>query len=242
MFCHKLITVLLSFVLMSDWTPAPAWAEKAAPGSAAQDDGVNSSTSPAEAPPLVDALRSQVRLALRQPLKTLATAPYTEVRAMVNLYVQLQSDESLPSGERERFQNLVRTRLAQCRGAIVRDLRRRKTEAERAARRPVPENETSVRGQNPSLPVGVTANETMAGDNTLSAPQKPVDGQAAGGNPQNEGQELVQLIESTIAPASWETRGGPGVIKYWAPGHALVIRQTREVHEQIGGAVGAMRP
>ena len=58
---------------------------------------------------------------MRQPLKTLATAPYTEARALVNLYVQLQSDESLPSGERERFQNLVRTRLAQGRGAIVRE-------------------------------------------------------------------------------------------------------------------------
>ena len=82
----------------------------------------------------------------------------------------------------------------------------------------------------------------MAEGETLPAPQNGLDGQAAGGNPQNEGQELIELIESTIAPASWETRGGPGVIKYWADGHALVIRQTREVHEQIGGVVGAMRP
>jgi hypothetical protein len=43
------------------------------------------------------------------------------------------------------------------------------------------------------------------------------------------------LIEDTIAPESWEIRGGRGVIRYWSNGQALVIRQTGEVHEQIGG-------
>jgi hypothetical protein len=242
MSCQCLLTVVLSFGLMSSLVSAPAWAEKTAPGSAVQDDEVSSSPSPSQTLPQDDSLRSQVRLAMRQPLKTLATAPYTEARALVKLYVQLQSDESLPSGERERFQNLVRTRLAQARGAIVRGLRRRQMEAERTARRQESEDETSVRGLKPALREGGSAKKSMAEGETLSAPQNRLEGQAAGGNPQSEGQDLIELIESTIAPASWETRGGPGVIKYWADGHALVIRQTREVHEQIGGVAGALRP
>jgi hypothetical protein len=241
MSCQSLLTVVLSFGLMSSLVSAPAWAEKTASGSAAQDDEVSTS-SPSQTPPPVDSLRSQVRLAMRHPLKTLATAPYTEARALVKLYIQLQSDESLPSGERERFQNLVRTRLAQGRGAIVRGLRRRQMEAERTARRQESDNETSVHRLKPSLREGGSADKSMFEGETLSALQDRLDGQAAGGNPQSEGQELIELIESTIAPASWESRGGPGVIKYWADGHALVIRQTRDVHEQIGGVVGAMRP
>jgi len=243
MSCRSLLTAvlslgLLSFGLLSYCLPASARAAQTDPG----DDAENPSSSPTEAPPSADELRSQVRLALRQPLKTLAAAPYTEARALVDLYVQLQSDESLASGERVRLQNLVRTRLAQGRGAIVRGLRRRQTEAERTARRQGPANENSDRGLKPTLREGVSAKETMADDVTLSVRETRVEVQAAGGNPQNEGQELVELIENTIAPASWETRGGPGVIKYWAPGHALVVRQTRDVHEQIGGVVGAMRP
>jgi hypothetical protein len=35
--------------------------------------------------------------------------------------------------------------------------------------------------------------------------------------------------------------GGPGVIIYYQPGHALVIRATPEIHERIGGALGGVR-
>jgi hypothetical protein len=215
---QSLNSVALLCCLIGYGASAPVWAEKSPPGPAARDDGANTSAAPTETPAPADELRSQVRLALRQPLKTLAVAPYDETRTLVQLYVQLQSDGTLPSGERERLQNLVRTRLAQARGAIARSIRRRQTEVERTARR------------------------QDSGSETSSAPDSRIDGPAGGGSPQNEGQELVELIESTIAPASWEARGGRGVVKYWAPGHALVIRQTRDVHEQIGGVVGAMRP
>ncbi len=39
------------------------------------------------------------------------------------------------------------------------------------------------------------------------------------------------------APESWNVNGGRGTITYWEPGLALVVRQTDDVHEQIGGVL-----
>ncbi len=51
------------------------------------------------------------------------------------------------------------------------------------------------------------------------------------------GQDLVDLIQRTIAPTTWDVNGGQGSIYYWSHGRALIIRQTDEVHEQIGGVL-----
>ncbi|MEX0718462.1 MAG: hypothetical protein WD066_17850 [Planctomycetaceae bacterium] len=53
--------------------------------------------------------------------------------------------------------------------------------------------------------------------------------------------ELIDLIETTVAPDTWAVNGGQGTISYWRPGMALVIRQTGEVHHQIGGTLGQLR-
>lgn len=48
---------------------------------------------------------------------------------------------------------------------------------------------------------------------------------------------LIALIQNTIAPASWDTNGGKGTIRYFSPLKVLVIRNTDEVHRQIGGTL-----
>lgn len=48
---------------------------------------------------------------------------------------------------------------------------------------------------------------------------------------------LADLIEDVIEPASWDTYGGDGRIRVL--GGRLVVRNTAEVHEQIGGRVRA---
>jgi hypothetical protein len=53
--------------------------------------------------------------------------------------------------------------------------------------------------------------------------------------------QLIQLIQTTIEPDSWAINGGRGTINYFAPLQVLVIRQTGEVHHQIGGTLGALR-
>ncbi|MDB4353266.1 hypothetical protein N9Z64_00900 [bacterium] len=64
--------------------------------------------------------------------------------------------------------------------------------------------------------------------------------QAAGGVP-DTGWELVELIQRIIAPDFWETRGGPGSIRYFAMRKVLVIRATTDVHEQVRDLLTALR-
>jgi len=59
--------------------------------------------------------------------------------------------------------------------------------------------------------------------------------------PANHSRELIEVIEATIAPSSWESRGGRGTIAFWSLGHGLVVRQTGEVHEQLGDLLGDLR-
>jgi hypothetical protein len=70
-------------------------------------------------------------------------------------------------------------------------------------------------------------------------------GMGMGGNvlgpaDQDNGEALVDLIQKTISPASWDINGGNGSIYYWRPGRALVIRQTGEIHGQIGDVLEQM--
>ena len=62
-------------------------------------------------------------------------------------------------------------------------------------------------------------------------------GPGGGGNNANGnfdyGDDLVDLIQTTIAPKSWEANGGPGTLYYWRGQHALVVHNTSEVHEQL---------
>jgi hypothetical protein len=54
------------------------------------------------------------------------------------------------------------------------------------------------------------------------------------------GPELVELIEATISPATWNVNGGNGAIVYYAPLHALVVSAPDEVHGQIGDLLGQL--
>lgn len=56
-----------------------------------------------------------------------------------------------------------------------------------------------------------------------------------------QAQQLIDLIQTTVAPASWQANGGRGGISYFSNGRALVVRQTGEVHEQLGGTLSALR-
>jgi hypothetical protein len=53
-------------------------------------------------------------------------------------------------------------------------------------------------------------------------------------------QQLIDLIESTIQPDSWDVNGGPGTIRYYSPLHVLVIRNTQPVHREIGGVISVL--
>ena len=68
---------------------------------------------------------------------------------------------------------------------------------------------------------------------------------APGGNQGNDagayvGSDLAEVIRRTIAPSTWDVNGGQGVIVLWRPGNALVIRQSQEVHAQVGQLLNAL--
>jgi hypothetical protein len=50
--------------------------------------------------------------------------------------------------------------------------------------------------------------------------------------------QLMDLMQNSIEPASWQANGGPGTIQFYEPSMSLVIRQTAEMHYQLGGALG----
>lgn len=52
--------------------------------------------------------------------------------------------------------------------------------------------------------------------------------------------ELIDLIQSTISPESWDVNGGKGTIRYYSNLKVLVVRNTAEVHSQIGGTLGQL--
>jgi hypothetical protein len=54
------------------------------------------------------------------------------------------------------------------------------------------------------------------------------------------GQDLLELIEKTIAPGTWDSQGGPGRIFYWRNGRAMVISQTQEAHEELADLIGQL--
>ena len=53
------------------------------------------------------------------------------------------------------------------------------------------------------------------------------------GEPNDNGFELVDLIEAILHPDFWQTSGGPGVAYYYRPLRILVVRATTTVHEDL---------
>jgi general secretion pathway protein D len=52
---------------------------------------------------------------------------------------------------------------------------------------------------------------------------------------------LIELIEQTIAPQTWDTVGGVGSVSGFETNLSLVVSQTQEVHEQIADLLEQLR-
>jgi hypothetical protein len=81
-------------------------------------------------------------------------------------------------------------------------------------------------------------------ENFLDDKIYPVDDLVVDRRGQSVGYEsLIELITSTIRADSWDDTGGPGTVDALELNgiHALVISQTREVHEGIASLLAALR-
>jgi type II secretory pathway component GspD/PulD (secretin) len=75
---------------------------------------------------------------------------------------------------------------------------------------------------------------------TGSTPSIPF-GPSAGGGSQADFQSLIDLIQNTVSPQSWNTVGGQGAIQPFATNLSIVVSQTQEVHEEIADLLEQLR-
>ena len=197
-------------------------------------------------------LRQAVADALR---RTNAKRPdcASTVGELVNLFKDLGKDQQLTSQERQRLGVEVRSRLlrfaAQFQHEIGHAAQRADSHGGAAVGASVEDlNDLAdliqktvgpqdwVLAQRIGVPAGAgqagagLGGQAPGGSNAGSA----LDQQAAA-----NGQALVELIQDTIAPDSWDIRGGPGSIVYFNPLRCLVVRQTGEGHDALGDLLGA---
>ncbi|HVX14387.1 MAG TPA: hypothetical protein VHC22_24585 [Pirellulales bacterium] len=164
---------------------------------------------------------AEVRRQISSALSSRFPEAPAEQRDQARTFLKLYADAAaLPTAERGRYQLRLKSRLVRLAGSIRKEQSKRGSSAGDAS--------TASRGSESS---GIQSTSVRASTNSTGF----------GGGAQDDGQALVELIEATIAPQSWDVNGGAGTIKYWPAWHVLVVRQTDDVHEQIGGAVHQMR-
>lgn len=163
-------------------------------------------------------------------------------RALITAGDLLREDKTLAPSERERLRALCRARLGQAQEVL-----KRQTAKEAAAKQAPDKRKITATNAVISKPatVDAPANQFLA--------QKQPGGLGFGGARNNAGatspnstkasaEELMEIITSSIKPESWEENGGTtGVIRYFSIGHALVIRNTADVHNDLGGLIGQLR-
>jgi hypothetical protein len=177
-------------------------------------------------------LQADVRDALKDSFRVSKENREAVVARLVDLYGQLSNSESANAADRSRMQAQVRSRLTRL-SAIIRRQMEMDASAVKAASPAVPDKAVPANVRPP-------ANEILA---QQAVPPVRPGGIRAAARPQppDNGQGLVDLIQRTIAPASWGVNGGSGSIVYFRPSRALVVRQRSEVHEQLQGVVRALR-
>ncbi len=167
-------------------------------------------------------LRAAVSDALRREATTQGAKHDQAVRDLTKLFQQLTKDQQLPEPERRQRLGQIRHRLKD-----VAELLERHTGAKSASA-----------GAGKAMQRGDILGQMMpalggagAGNAAASQPR----GAQAGTLPGEveAAEQLIELIQSTIAPDTWDVRGGPGTMMYFPPSKVMVIRQTGEVHGQV---------
>lgn len=169
-------------------------------------------------------LRDAVRAALRRTAKSWKATPEDAARLLLPLFVEIKLDTQLVKADRDSYSIVLRNRLKKIGELLA---------ARKRLERPKEEvTSTPELGQ-----VAQTGSVTNSSATTSSSGVG-----AAGGQTQPDyGKDLVELIERTISPDTWDVNGGPGSIVYYQPLHVIVVRQTGEIHEQLGGVLGQLK-
>ena len=183
------------------------------------------------------ALRDATRKALARWVHPEDQDAAVAAKDFLVLYRELQVDRDMVAAQRDLLRSKVRGRLLELAGQI---------EKVAAVQRRLARENAKKEAKNGELPKSV---EAAPGEGVLGQFGVPGgfgggigNGGAFGGaqGTDDYGEDLVELIQQTIVPSSWDVNGGPGSIYYWRPGRALVISASGEVHDQIADVLGQL--
>jgi hypothetical protein len=166
----------------------------------------------AAAPSAAD-LRDQFRDLTLRTAKPNDVDPDAVVPDLVTLYRALHEPNDLPGRELVDMRQRTHTRLEKVRERLLRDRLKLQESQARDARK---------QARQP----------TSAGAGSVGVGMPGLAAELA------NAQQLIDVITQTIESQTWQENGGRGSIRYFAPLHVLVVRNTARVHEQIGGALG----
>lgn len=193
-------------------------------------------------------LRTAVHEAMRRQATTSGTEKAAATRELISLYKEVSDSTVLTDADKRRQAAYLRSRLRRTSTALARQLAvddQPAAERPQAAAAPGQPAAQALLAQKPGNAARPAAGAQAPPANFL-APQATV-GQPGGGGSSwdamtaQNAQELIELIQNTIAPHTWDVNGGHGVIRYFAPGQVLVIRQSGGVHGQVGDAIQNLR-
>ncbi len=158
-----------------------------------------------------DELRSAYSNALQISARKAKPDAFAVVPVVIDLYKQLGVDKTLSHAERSRMRRGLKTRLESFRDRVLREALAQRRHQQRAALR------------------------------ADRAGRKARRGELAGGGEIARAAQLIELIQNTIAPDSWDVNGGNGTIRYFSLLKVLVVRQTGETHHQVAAGLSQLK-
>jgi hypothetical protein len=227
----------------------------AAPNDGAASPAPAATEKPQAAPRTGRELEQAISAALGRWAKPSEDQAEPAAREFLALYKELQADTSLARSTRDLLSLKLRSRLAALEAQIAKakgdspvfvDTKTGTVPKQAVPRRPRDAGQTDsagvaaqqqvlaqmggMRGWGPQP--GPFGGPGLCGGQPAPGPLGPANNDA--------GEDLVELIQTTIAPSTWQRVGGPGTIYYWRPGLAIVVHASEDVHEQIGGFMQQM--
>lgn len=233
-----LATTLATAVQVADApsrsAPPPPQAGEAVQQSPAQISPAATRETPTTSARDSQRLRIAVSKALRHEATTDGPQHAAALRRLVATYEEVNANTTWPDAERRKRLGQIRSRLSraadQLEEQVVPATKKRvavvRTAQVLAQRQ---QNQAPANRQRPAGPAGQRA-PIGAG-----LPAGTVPGEA------EQAEQLIELIRNTIAPDSWDVRGGPGTMFYFAPKKVLVIRQTGAAHDKFGDLFRQLR-
>jgi hypothetical protein len=190
-------------------------------------------------------LRDAIRAAMRREAKAADPSERADaVRELAGLFVEVRRDTQLAQDEQKRLHALLWSRLTRIKKQLQAKIDRERRAAKRERAKTASDDALLAAEADQQLAAVVGQQFSLASQLTGGPAAVVVrSGEAFGGRagPADYGEELVELIEKTIAPETWESAGGPGSIYYFYPLKVLVIRQTDGVHGHAADLLDGLR-